>query len=229
MPEDYERRRDFLSMGLATYNINGGDATLWEQRRYDKRWHDDAAKEANGDGPDARRREIIFAVCLAESHLFEWVAVAVERDHPGAREFVEEHWMKSVSDKWRLVPKTLAEVVEIGRSGIEDRQFRHLQFPDPIQQGTDGSFSRADPARCGYYPVLHRDERLDVQEAPNEGGGAAEASTPLQILERVENGQEVRCLGGAGRRLGNVGKTCTTRGGAGCFEHLESHGHGHIA
>jgi len=51
--------------------------TLWARESFAERWYRDAAAQAGpGGGADERRREIVFAICLAESYLYEWV-----RDH----------------------------------------------------------------------------------------------------------------------------------------------------
>jgi predicted RNA-binding Zn-ribbon protein involved in translation (DUF1610 family) len=43
-------------------------------------WFEDALREANTpDDAHARRREIVFAVCFAETYLFEWVRDEVVR------------------------------------------------------------------------------------------------------------------------------------------------------
>jgi hypothetical protein len=70
------------------FNIQGRDqisvtaeeqVELWSYGTYAQAWFADARKEANvveddrDDGHDARRREIIFAVCVIESYLLEWV------------------------------------------------------------------------------------------------------------------------------------------------------------
>ena len=90
MSKGKEPRHYVLHCEPGKYEIQAGEVTFWTQRRYDRRWHDDAVKEASREGADACRREIIFAVCLAESYLFEWVATVVQREYPGARKAVEQ-------------------------------------------------------------------------------------------------------------------------------------------
>lgn len=109
MSKGKEPRHYVLHCEPGKYEIQGGEVTFWTQRRYDRRWHDDAVKEASREGADARRREIIFAVCLAESYLFEWVATVVQREYPGARKAVEQYWTESVTKKWKKVPKILSK------------------------------------------------------------------------------------------------------------------------
>lgn len=50
--------------------------TVWNIATFAPEWYADALREALLSGRDARRREIVFAVCCAESYLIEWV-----RDH----------------------------------------------------------------------------------------------------------------------------------------------------
>ena len=46
---------------------------LWVSENYARDWYQDALDEAHpGSGPDARRREILFATCFAESFIIEW-------------------------------------------------------------------------------------------------------------------------------------------------------------
>ena len=57
--------------------------TLWKFASFSKDWFGDALREAGDmNSMDARRREIVFAVCIAENYLFEWV-----RDDVLHREF----------------------------------------------------------------------------------------------------------------------------------------------
>lgn len=58
-----------------SFNVFGGDVTLWLSRSFAASWFADAKKEAEAalQNRDSRRREIVFAVCSAESYLLEWV------------------------------------------------------------------------------------------------------------------------------------------------------------
>lgn len=48
--------------------------TLWKFASFSKDWFGDALREAGGmNSMDARQREIVFTVCIAENYLFEWV------------------------------------------------------------------------------------------------------------------------------------------------------------
>src|SRR5919112_3743691 len=51
-----------------------GELTVWLTYSFAPEWFEDALNEAKrGADHNARRREIVFAVCCAESYLFEWV------------------------------------------------------------------------------------------------------------------------------------------------------------
>jgi hypothetical protein len=81
---------------------------LWRAASWASSWFRDAlaeAQHAKGD-IDARRREIVFAVCSLESHLFEWTRGLV-----GPRE-IDKYFPPGrrlgIRDKWKEV---LGEVV----------------------------------------------------------------------------------------------------------------------
>ena len=96
--------------------VSVGDAverlTLWKFASFSKDWFGDALREAGDmNSMDARRREIVFAVCIAENYLFEWV-----RDDVLLREFrLVDHYFPAegrkigVTDRWRQVVEHLYE------------------------------------------------------------------------------------------------------------------------
>jgi hypothetical protein len=56
-----------------------GVPTVWVSDNFSEDWFSDALKEArSGTDFNARRREIIFAACFAESYLFEWTRRRIE-------------------------------------------------------------------------------------------------------------------------------------------------------
>jgi hypothetical protein len=76
--------------------------------RFSERWFTDALDQSQLPGPDARRREIVFAVCLAESYLFECVVHDVfPNDWDGALKYFAPSARGGVDQKWREVPKKL--------------------------------------------------------------------------------------------------------------------------
>ena len=46
--------------------------TVWQSFSFVPEWFADAKAEAGLSGHEHRRREILFAVCAAESYMFEW-------------------------------------------------------------------------------------------------------------------------------------------------------------
>ena len=69
-----KRPRDFVIIAEpAIYRVTVQPVTFWRSDNYAEDWYRDAVAEArSGGGHDARRREIIFASCFAESFIFEW-------------------------------------------------------------------------------------------------------------------------------------------------------------
>jgi hypothetical protein len=79
---------------------------LWRAASWASSWFRDAlaeARHAKGD-IDARRREIVFAVCFLESYLFEWTYFlvgphAVDKYLPlGDRDGIRERWKRVIKD-----------------------------------------------------------------------------------------------------------------------------------
>jgi len=96
-----------ISIGSAISPI----VTAWFTYSFAPEWFADALREAQtGQDHHARRREIVFAVCCAESCLLEWVRDEVlKRDFQGLnRYFVPGKW-QSVVDKWKDIPKQLCD------------------------------------------------------------------------------------------------------------------------
>jgi putative transcriptional regulator len=102
--------------------------TAWFAYSFAPEWFADALREAQtGQDHHARRREIVFAVCCAESYLLEWVRDEVlNRDFQGLnRYFVPGKW-QSVVDKWKDIPKQLCDdglipaIPNLGKSYWED-------------------------------------------------------------------------------------------------------------
>ena len=71
-----------VELDALSLSANLFESTAWRADSFARAWFEDALREANtGAGPNARRREIVFAVACAESYLLEWVRVNVlDRD-----------------------------------------------------------------------------------------------------------------------------------------------------
>src|SRR5437763_1505475 len=90
-----ERQTHIIRVMPATVRITAGAATLWLTYSFAPEWFEDALHEARtGQEHHARRREIVFAVCFAESYLLEWVRDEVLKgDFPRLnRYFVPGTW-----------------------------------------------------------------------------------------------------------------------------------------
>jgi hypothetical protein len=91
-----------------------GTGTIWLTYPFAKEWFEDALHEAKtGSDHNARRREIVFAVCFAESYLFEWIRDQVLDRNDFQRlvtdlnhYFPPGEW-QPVTEKWKLIPKRL--------------------------------------------------------------------------------------------------------------------------
>jgi hypothetical protein len=106
---DEPRRRDSrITLGSAEFRIEVGMVTLWRSATFAPRWLEDATREAAVDGVDARRREVLFAVCFAESYLLEWVRDEVlKRKFAALDEYFPLDDRRGVIERWRDVPKLL--------------------------------------------------------------------------------------------------------------------------
>jgi hypothetical protein len=74
-PNTEDKPKDVaIKLEAASMTVSGGTPTIWLTYPFAKEWFEDALHEAKtGIDHNARRREIVFAVCFAESYLFEWV------------------------------------------------------------------------------------------------------------------------------------------------------------
>lgn len=89
-----------------------GTPTVWLSYSFAPGWFYDALNEATtGKDHHARRREIVFAVCFAESYLVEWVRDEVlQRDFKELNQFFPPGKRRGVTEKWKEVPKSLHDV-----------------------------------------------------------------------------------------------------------------------
>ena len=102
--------------------------TIWLSYSFAPEWFNDALTEARtGKDHHARRREIIFAVCCAESYLVEWIRDEVlKRDFNRLNQFFPPDERRGVAEKWKEVPKALLDaglisaVPNLGRSYWRD-------------------------------------------------------------------------------------------------------------
>jgi len=99
-----------INVQAAVKVASSASAKVWAYYNFSHEWFDDALNEArNGRNYNARRREIIFAVCFAESYIFEWVRDEVIRgDFDKINDYFKPGSNKGVLEKWKDIPKQLA-------------------------------------------------------------------------------------------------------------------------
>jgi hypothetical protein len=107
--------------------------TIWLAYSFAPEWFRDALCEAQtGHDHHSRRREILFAVCFAESYLFEWVRDEVLKgDYDGLLEyFPVPHKRRGVRRRWKEVLKQLLENGKIGKEpdlgGRHEQEWKRL-------------------------------------------------------------------------------------------------------
>jgi hypothetical protein len=95
-----------LEMGAAA-----GVATFWQHANFAEYWFADSMRESKIAGPDARRREIIFAIATAESFIFEWARDLVLGPALDSLEsyFPAEGRATPVTVRWKRVPARLVK------------------------------------------------------------------------------------------------------------------------
>jgi hypothetical protein len=79
------------------------------KQHFSEAWYRDACRETlSSRDKDARRREILFAVCFAETYLFEWVRDdLLTGGHKDLTEYFPTIKKRGVREKWKSVPKQL--------------------------------------------------------------------------------------------------------------------------
>ena len=86
---------------------------MWKTYQWAPEWYTDAKAETGKSGLQARRREIIFAVALAESFLFEFVLVEVLAETNDRFQTINDYFpagsKRTIQDRWKKVPKELVK------------------------------------------------------------------------------------------------------------------------
>jgi hypothetical protein len=98
-------RRDAV-LTPATAKAGVPQPTVWATIRYAGSWYRDA-EQTKMPGRDARRREILFSVCCAESYIYEWVVEVISPEYHRITDYFPEDDRRGVRDRWREVPKQL--------------------------------------------------------------------------------------------------------------------------
>ena len=159
--------------------------TVWLSYRFAPEWFNDALHEAHsGSDHHSRRREIIFAVCAAESYILEWVRDEVlNRDFQKLNiYFPPGRWM-TVTDKWKEIPKQL----------LKDRLIRGI----PVLE---------DPGYWGEWLKLieYRNGLIHARASRPETASLSEKEKPKPsktILDNMASGWPTRVVAELIRRL----------------------------
>jgi hypothetical protein len=103
-----------ITPGTAGLGFIGQTLDIWLAAVFAPKWFEDAVRESALVGSDARRREVVFAVCFAESYLLEWVRRDVLTKLDRLNDYFPPDRQRPMTDRWKEVPKRL----------YEDRQIR---------------------------------------------------------------------------------------------------------
>ncbi len=87
------------------------ETTVWLSYSFAPEWYADAVDEAQvGMGHHVKRREILIAVCCAESYLLEWVRDEIlNRQFLRLNDYFPPGETKGVAEKWKRVLKQLSD------------------------------------------------------------------------------------------------------------------------
>jgi len=134
-----------LTPRTGTLNIIGGEVRFWLHATFAPGWYSDAVREAAVSGADARRREILFAVCFVESYLLEWVRdEALHRDYKALDKYLPSDDRQGISERWKTVTKRLREDglipghPDYGRASQWRDFIRLIRFRDGLVHGRTG-------------------------------------------------------------------------------------------
>lgn len=116
MKQAKKKKEIVVAVGVATEKNIALPVTAWKSDNFAEDWFGDALHEARaGKDYNARRREIIFAVCFLESYIFEWARRTVQIDEISRyfpqqpRQKYDPRYRRDLKCKWKEVPKELFE------------------------------------------------------------------------------------------------------------------------
>jgi len=129
-----------LLTSVATVSVLGGDPpTIVVSQPLARDWYDDARREAGDSSIEARRREILFAVCLAECYLVDWVRdhvanadSATMQRYMGAGDMVRRRWTETPE---RLAAAGLIRAVPSIDAELRERWDALLTFRNALAHG----------------------------------------------------------------------------------------------
>jgi hypothetical protein len=113
-------RNGILKADVARATASAPAAAFWTSDNFAQDWFADALHEARtGKEYNSRRREIIFAVCFAESYIFEWARSILQikeiNDYfpPERGSPRNPRYRRPTKDKWKEIPKELHKAGKI--------------------------------------------------------------------------------------------------------------------
>lgn len=177
-PGDVRIEVPTIALAIQTYA-----PTVWRTFSFAPEWFADAQREAGQTGHQARRREILFATCAAESYIFEWVRDTVlKHDFSALSKYFPAGRKRGVTQKFREIPKELQRDGRLPGSldcgGHEFRAFQQLVgFRDGLVHA-----SASRPETSGQHPDDAPVPSKDQLEALPAGWAVAVARTLLEKL-----------------------------------------------
>jgi hypothetical protein len=145
-----------------------GELTLWKYGTLAPEWFKDAVSEAKkANDQAARRREIVFAVCVAESYLFEWVRDQIlAQDFKSLNEFLPPDDRRGIRERWKEVIANLKKQGKIKRQPAWGQRF-WMEFSRLVEMRNGLAHARASrPSTDGLgdkeqpFPTLDELQRL---------------------------------------------------------------------
>ena len=174
---------------------------VWLSYSFAPHWFQDALTESKLDDDfNARRREILYAVCFAESYLVEWVRDAVlEGDFDKLSIYFPPGMKKGVCEKWKSTLKNLHKDGLI--SSIPDFSQKYWQdFSDlfDMRNGLvharasrpfDTPYSRAREEKTSQSPVTNRPRSISAVWVRNRTNTKTMPATPNKRPSQVSAGR----------------------------------------
>jgi len=97
-----------LTADAGALGLTGYAPTLWLHATFAPAWFQDAQRESALPGIDARRHEILFAVCFIESYLLEWTRdQPLKRDFKALANYLPLDDRRGIIDRWKAVTRAL--------------------------------------------------------------------------------------------------------------------------
>ena len=109
-PSTPQRSADAITFPTpVTARVEVPAVLVWQNYRHAPDWYADCSAEASKEGGGARRREIVFAVCLAASYLSEWVLTEALLEDRFTRffDYFPENDRRGLTEIWKVTTDRL--------------------------------------------------------------------------------------------------------------------------